>query len=188
MFKYSTLGCNHKVLNFWSLEACIRHILDLVFALGIPVRLLVHVLWKVLCYNGMTIWINIFNQLSEKLDVTIHPGIFRLESKQLNASNWWVGREIEIKQVGWSTRNMCLDGFIPCCKLSAGGFLGREVNKSCSAYKGLSALMWHSSFHAAVRLPVIHPTLLSMLPDSLEVKERVYDLADLWRLAPMREA
>lgn len=100
MFKYSTLGYSHKVLNFWSLEARAQRILDLVFALGIPVRLLVHVLWKVLCYNGQTIGINIFNQLSEKLDVTVHPGIFRLESKKLNASSWWAGREIEINQVG----------------------------------------------------------------------------------------
>lgn len=64
-----------------------------------------------------------------------------------------------------------MDGFIPCCKLLAGGFLGRQVNKSCSAYKGLRALMWHSSFHAAARLPVIHPTLLFMLLHSLEVKK-----------------
>lgn len=55
-------------------------------------------------------------------------------------------------------------------KLPAGGFLGREVNKSGSAYKGLSALMQHSSL-AAVRLPVIHPTLLLVPLDSIEVTE-----------------
>lgn len=50
--------------------------------------------------------------------------------------------------------------------------------------------MWHSSFHAAVPLPVIHPALLFVLLDSVEVKkgERVRDLVDLGRFAPMREA
>lgn len=71
---------------------------------------------------------------------------------------------------------MCLNGFIPCCKLPAGGFRGREVNKSCSAYKGLTALMWHSSFHAAVCLSVIHPTLLFVLLHSVEVKKRFVTL------------
>jgi len=66
---------------------------------------------------------------------------------------------------------MCLDGFILCCKLPAGGFLGREVNKSCSAYKGLSALMWRSSFHAALRLPVILPALSFVLLGSLDAKK-----------------
>lgn len=44
--------------------------------------------------------INILIQLCGKLDVTIRPGIFQLERKKLNTSNWRVGREIEIKQVG----------------------------------------------------------------------------------------
>lgn len=41
--------------------------------------------------------------------------------------------------------------------------------------------MWHSSFHAAVPLLVIHPALLFVLLDRVEVKkgERVHDLVDL---------
>lgn len=73
---------------------------------------------------------------------------------------------------------MCLDGFIPCCKLPAGGFLGREFNKSCSAYKGLSVLMWLSCFYATLHLPLIHPPLLFVLRDSPELKKRVHALAD----------
>lgn len=63
-----------------------------------------------------------------------------------------------------------LGWFYSSGKLLAGGFLGREVNKSGSAYRGLTALMWHSSL-AAVRLPVFHPTLSFVLLDSVEVTE-----------------
>lgn len=50
--------------------------------------------------------------------------------------------------------------------------------------------MWHSSLHAAVPLPVIHPALLFVLLDSVEVKkgDRVHDLMDLRGFAPIREA
>lgn len=151
--------------------------LDLVFALGIPVRLSVNALQKALCYKRVMIWINIFSFW--KTDIATYPGIFRLESKKLNASNWWAGREIEINQVGWSSRNMCLDDFIPCCKLLAGGFLGREVNKSCSA------LQRPHCFDVPQLLPR-YPFLCAAWQHRSE--ERVCDLADPRRFAPVREA
>lgn len=153
------------------------------FALGILVRVLVNTLQKGLCYSRVMIFSVVW-----KTDIAIYPGIFRLESKKLNAPNWWAGWEIQINQVGWSTRNMCLEGFIPCCKLPAGGFLGREVNKSCSA------LQRPHCFDVPQLLPRCcssscypsYPFLCAAWQHRSE--EGVRDLTDLWRFAPVKEA